>query len=282
MLRSASIGADVFRSFHQSLVSTLLERRNPRDLFNELTGEFDSELARVPRTLNVQVRLPRRAVNAPLIVNYFRGRRIGFRRSGEVDNFCVANVAVNVRNTAVGRPDGETVVTVTGAWERGVFENTDAATGLLGAHIHNLLHQMSQPIRRPEPVGFTINIDFGENLARQRANERAARERLLANFTAEQRETYERDEGFEVRGGWTRRRYKICRGYANNIHVLDDGNKVIERLCAHPRGAYALPEPDVHLAQKLALECDEINFLETANVTPNLPLPNMTFVIREE
>jgi hypothetical protein len=91
-----------------------------------------------------------------------------------------------------------------------------------------------------------------------------SRELLLANLTKVQRETFVRNNWFVVVGGKTKQSYRIRTngGAAGNIDVLN-GNKVSHRLCCHCSND--IPLHDHHLAQKLALECDEDRFLKLAN-----------------
>jgi hypothetical protein len=91
-----------------------------------------------------------------------------------------------------------------------------------------------------------------------------SRELLLANLTKVQRETFVRNNWFVVVGGKTKKSYRIRTngGAAGNIDVLN-GNKVSHRLCCHCSND--IPLHDHHLAQKLALECDEDRFLKLAN-----------------
>jgi hypothetical protein len=99
---------------------------------------------------------------------------------------------------------------------------------------------------------------------RQAAHDRA--ETLLISLLNEtQRRTYEEHEWFEVVGS-AGNLYRIHRGNSGNIHWLQDG-EVAGRLCAHPSFNHGyLPDPDVALAQMLALRTDEPGFIEMANV----------------
>ncbi len=91
-----------------------------------------------------------------------------------------------------------------------------------------------------------------------------ARELLLSHLTAEQRETVEKNKWFVVVGGRTKTEYRIRTDYgiAGNIEVLSKGKKVAT-LCCHCN--HAIPNNDQFLAQKIALQYDEDNFLKIAN-----------------
>lgn len=57
--------------------------------------------------------------------------------------------------------------------------------------------------------------------------------------------------------------YRITNGRARNVFRMKDGEKV-EVLCAHP--SIGCPNEDTMLAQKFALEVDEIAFRKIANI----------------
>jgi hypothetical protein len=102
------------------------------------------------------------------------------------------------------------------------------------------------------------------NRQRQQAHDRS-RELLISLLDPTQRETYEELEWFEVTGS-AGNQYRIHRGNSGNIHWLSDG-EVRGRLCAHPDFSHGyLPDPDVALAQMLALLTDEPGFIRLANV----------------
>lgn len=85
---------------------------------------------------------------------------------------------------------------------------------------------------------------------------------LTENLTEEQKAQLARDRFFVVRGS-KGRNYRVNRGRARNIEVLDENGKAVERLCAHP-GIHC-PDADTMLAQKLMLETDEDAFQRIAN-----------------
>ena len=60
--------------------------------------------------------------------------------------------------------------------------------------------------------------------------------------------------------------YRIRKGRSGNVRVLK-GDKEIEKYCAHPSDAYAIPEHDSMIAQYLMLRSDEKAFLAKANRT---------------
>lgn len=95
-------------------------------------------------------------------------------------------------------------------------------------------------------------------------------ERLLFDhLSSEQRAQYACHKYFDVEVGG--RRYRIHQGWSGNIKRLNESDRAIESLCVHfPR---YLPVPDLMLAQKLALETDELALRNTANITMMHPIP---------
>ncbi|CCD91861.1 conserved hypothetical protein [Bradyrhizobium sp. ORS 375] len=67
---------------------------------------------------------------------------------------------------------------------------------------------------------------------------------------------------FDVIGSHSARRYRIYRGTAMNVCLLDERGRVRRGLCFVP--IYDLPAGDVMLAQKLALELCEDSALMVA------------------
>jgi hypothetical protein len=96
------------------------------------------------------------------------------------------------------------------------------------------------------------------------ANEPEQRsQRLLrAWLSEEQRAQYDRDRYFEVVGCHSGRRYRIRHGTGSNIAELDDNGHPIFGWCFVPRDNLA--PGDVILAQKIALETDELGALKIA------------------
>ena len=96
------------------------------------------------------------------------------------------------------------------------------------------------------------------------ANEPEQRsQRLLRDWlSAEQRSQYDKHRYFEVVGCHSGRRYRIRHGTASNITELDDYGHPILGWCFVPRDNLA--SGDVMLAQKIALETDELGALKIA------------------
>ncbi len=57
--------------------------------------------------------------------------------------------------------------------------------------------------------------------------------------------------------------YRICRGFARNVFLLDERGEPKAGFCIHPRAN--VPAADSMLSQKLLLEADEGRFLKIAN-----------------
>ena len=108
-----------------------------------------------------------------------------------------------------------------------------------------------------------------ENLKRvQEAEEkrRVARERaktlLVRHLNPEQQQCFNRQGHFFVRGR-SGAMYRVRQGRTGNVDVLDDKGRLSHKLCAHPNTI--VPDFDTMLAQKLALEHDDIEFAKVAN-----------------
>jgi hypothetical protein len=85
-------------------------------------------------------------------------------------------------------------------------------------------------------------------------------------LSAEQRRQYDQYGYFEVMGSYSGKRYRIQRGKASNITELDDNGRAIMGWCFVPRDDLA--SGDVMLAQKIALETDELGALKIARGFP--------------
>lgn len=86
---------------------------------------------------------------------------------------------------------------------------------------------------------------------------------LKDNLTPEQRESYEKNRYFDVKGGESGTTYRIRHGRQMNIEVLDKKGKRDHGLCFLPIGS--LVAGDCMLAQKTALELYENEALKVAN-----------------
>ena len=96
-------------------------------------------------------------------------------------------------------------------------------------------------------------------------NEHEARGRkLLLEWLSEpQRKQYEEGRSFEVTGCHSGKRYRIRYGMGTNVYELDDMGRPVTGWCFVPDGY--LVAGDVMLAQKIALETDELGALRVAN-----------------
>lgn len=118
----------------------------------------------------------------------------------------------------------------------------------------------------PAPVDVAAER---ERLAvRERARDRAT-ETLLGLLNESERAEFERDGHIVVHGS-AGGRYRIDRGYQQNVYELDPRGRtrVGGRLCAHPvmdTGHGRLPVEDAMIAQVLMLRYDEPGFLAIAN-----------------
>jgi hypothetical protein len=130
------------------------------------------------------------------------------------------------------------------------------------------------PVRRPieAPAIIRAREDDVDRRLREyaEANARAAVSRdeaiaraeklLLENLSLRQRLEYRRDSSFVVHG--RRNRYRIRKGYAGNVDVIDKDGCVEEVICLHPREG--IPSQDVMLIQRFMLEFNEEEARRTA------------------
>jgi hypothetical protein len=92
-------------------------------------------------------------------------------------------------------------------------------------------------------------------------------ELLRSWLTPDQLCQFDDNGWFIVRGGETGRRYRVTYPRAPyNVHELDCHDEIVLRLCFGPEGIDA--PGDVMLAQKMALEADELNARAIANRLP--------------
>ena len=85
-------------------------------------------------------------------------------------------------------------------------------------------------------------------------------------LSPEQRSQFDSERYFDVIGCATRKRYRIRYGTATNIHEIDEAGCPLTGWCFVPDGY--LVAGDVMLAQKIALETDELAALAVANRLP--------------
>jgi hypothetical protein len=85
-------------------------------------------------------------------------------------------------------------------------------------------------------------------------------------LSPEQRFQFDAERYFDVIGCDSRKRYRIRYGTATNVHEIDETGRPITGWCFVPHGY--LVAGDVMLAQKIALETDELAALAVANRFP--------------
>jgi hypothetical protein len=102
------------------------------------------------------------------------------------------------------------------------------------------------------------------NIVRTNNSPEARGRRLLRQWLSEgQLAQFEDFNFFDVIGCHTSRRYRIYYGTSANVEELDKVGRPLMRYCFIPLG-YLVPG-DVMLAQKIALETEELAALEVAN-----------------
>jgi len=126
--------------------------------------------------------------------------------------------------------------------------------------------------RTPEPVAGTPHVpDRGTLRMHEIETAKSRAEGLLREHLSDrQKADLDEKKYFDVcainfRAG-TRRYYRIKRGRAGNVFLLDGphGREVV-KYCCHP--LEQVPDADTMLAQKMMIEFNEELFLKTANIT---------------
>ena len=102
---------------------------------------------------------------------------------------------------------------------------------------------------------------YGE-IGRQSEREARGQNLLKEWLSSEQLEQYEAEKHFDVIGCHSGKRYRIRLGRVSNIHELDDRGRPKIGWCFIPVDCPIVG--DVMLAQKIALETDEIGALRVA------------------
>lgn len=108
----------------------------------------------------------------------------------------------------------------------------------------------------------------------QNGPEARARRLLREWLSPDQRAQFDAEDYFEVTGSHTGRRYRVHYGTVSNVVQVDEAGQPEIGWCFVPETALAAG--DVMLAQKIALETDEMAVLSLANrVSPKARLPRV-------
>ena len=122
---------------------------------------------------------------------------------------------------------------------------------------------MAKPFIQPQEP-------FSDRMEKALGAHKRSKELLRLVLSEEQFTSFIEVGHFLVIGGATGRTYRIVRGKAFNIHLLENG-QLLRRYCAGPAG---VPGYDFIVGQKLWLESpDELDFLKSANVIVACDLP---------
>lgn len=109
------------------------------------------------------------------------------------------------------------------------------------------------------------------SLVERNGPEARARRLLREWLSPEQRAQFDAEGNFEVTGSHTGRRYRIYRRTVSNVLELNEEGQPKIGWCFVPEPSLATG--DVMLAQKIALETDEMAVLALANRIPLKPPP---------
>jgi hypothetical protein len=115
----------------------------------------------------------------------------------------------------------------------------------------------------PDPLRFRAVSDLYRIVRKSNSPEARGR-RLLRRWLSEgQLAQFDARSFFDVIGCHTAKRYRIYYANVANVEELDKVGRPIVRYCFIPKGD--LVPGDVMLAQKIALETDELAALAVAN-----------------
>lgn len=112
--------------------------------------------------------------------------------------------------------------------------------------------------RRVEQAAATAKRVEEERFAKERAEKL-----LLEHLSEEQRKEWVTSRQFHLHSQ-SGRRYCIKAGRQHNVFEVDANGRRLKELCGHVRDV--VPNEDNVLAQKLALELMEADFLKTCNI----------------
>lgn len=157
--------------------------------------------------------------------------------------------------------------TITSYWVNTGSTSVTTGSGI-AIFANNIVNSRWEIVETPEDRERRLAREAEAAERRRQREEEAARvreraeETLALILTPEQLEDWRRTDSFRLitQAG---REYRIRRGIASNVRLIEDGEEV-ESLCAHPNG---VPREDVVIAQVLALRTDEEHFRRTANIS---------------
>ena len=115
----------------------------------------------------------------------------------------------------------------------------------------------------PDPPRFRAIRQLYRIVRKHNLPEARGRRLLRRWLSAEQLAQFDARNFFDVIGCHTAKRYRIYYANVANVEELDKVGRPIMRYCFIPKGA--LVPGDVMLAQKIALETDELAALAVAN-----------------
>jgi hypothetical protein len=125
----------------------------------------------------------------------------------------------------------------------------------------------------PDPPRFRAIRQLYRIVRKQNFPEARGRRLLRRWLSAEQLAQFDARNFFDVIGCHTAKRYRIYYANVANVEELDKVGRPIVRYCFIPKGD--LVPGDVMLAQKIALETDELAALAVANrFAPQTQHPN--------
>lgn len=106
------------------------------------------------------------------------------------------------------------------------------------------------------------NLEQAERMEKQNAAKVKAEALLLAHLTEEQERAWREERAIFVTGQ-SGKRYKIKEGRTHNLFEVDEAGQAIVKFCVHVEAQ--CPDADNVLAQKLALQYNEVALMQRAN-----------------
>jgi len=104
---------------------------------------------------------------------------------------------------------------------------------------------------------------YAEEERKRKLADAKAEKLLLQLLDEKQAQEYKEKGRFHMYVG--NKKYRIDKGWAGNVKLVEEKGNVLSSYCIHPR--QRMPEADNLIAQKLMLEANEQEFLRVANET---------------
>jgi len=199
-------------------------------------------------------------------------------------NATASSITSYTTNSATWSAWNNSTLAVTASGSVYTIDNTWANWNAGTATIYNRncvvapVETPDQRIAREARYAEQRRVQEEERLARLATRKEAdakAEALLRAHLIPDQQEQLAREDWFLIvsKSG---KKYRIFRGRAGNIDLIDETGKALKSLCVHPRDD--VPDADTMLAQALMLRFDEESLLRLANASQPRTRPNLRLV----